>query len=54
MKVKALKDFRDKYTGELYKKGSTIEVTDERAAEMNTAPAAPLIAAVKEKKSKGG
>lgn len=47
MKVRALKDFRDKYTKELYKKGSVFEVEAERAEEMNSAPAAPLVEEVK-------
>lgn len=34
MKLKVLKRFSDKVTGELYEVGSIIEPTDERAAEM--------------------
>jgi len=47
MKVKALKTFRDKYTKKIYQKGKVFEVDEKRAAEMNTAPAAPLVAVVK-------
>lgn len=47
MKVRALKDFRDKYTKELYKKGSVFEVPAERAEEMNSSLAAPLVEEVK-------
>jgi len=49
MKVRALKDFRDKYTKEIYKKGSVFEVSKERAEEINSSPAAPLIEEVKPK-----
>lgn len=34
MKVKVTRKFRDKYTGELYKKGDLLEVTEERYAEI--------------------
>lgn len=54
MKVRALKDFRDKYTKALYKKGAVFDVSKERAAEMNTAPAAPLVVEVKPRKKKEG
>ncbi len=36
MKVKVLKDFKDKYTGNLHKAGTTIDVTKERFAEILT------------------
>ncbi|HHY28085.1 MAG TPA: hypothetical protein GX523_15320 [Desulfitobacterium dehalogenans] len=52
MKVRALKTFRDKYTKETYQKGSVFEVTEERAAEMNTAPAAPLVKKIEEEAEK--
>lgn len=34
MKVNVLKEFRDKYSGELYKKGSTIEMSEKRFKEV--------------------
>ena len=34
MKAKVLKDFKDKYTGEYYKAGATIMVTEERFNEI--------------------
>lgn len=54
MRVRALKDFRDKYTGKVYKKGSVFEVSGERAAEINTAPAAPLVRKVKQRSREKG
>lgn len=36
MKAKVLKQFKDKYTKELYKKGQVIEVTNERYEEINS------------------
>ena len=35
VKLKVNKDFKDKYSGELYKKGSTIEVDKKRADEIS-------------------
>lgn len=35
VKLKVNKDFKDKYSGELYKKDSTIEVDKERADEIS-------------------
>lgn len=35
MKAKVLERFRDKNTGELYEVGATINVTEERFAEIN-------------------
>lgn len=49
MKVKVLKDFKDRYTGEKYKTGATITVTEERFAEILTV--GKLVEAVEEKKS---
>lgn len=49
MKVKVLKPFRDKYTKEIYKKGSIIEVTEERAAEITAALGDGYIKKVQEK-----
>lgn len=34
MKVKVTRKFRDKYTGELYKKGDCLEITEERYKEI--------------------
>ena len=34
MKLKVLRKFKDKNTGELYEAGSVIEVSDERGAEI--------------------
>lgn len=34
MKCKVLRTFRDKYTGQRYAEGDTIEVTEERADEI--------------------
>lgn len=34
MKVKVTHKFRDKYTGERYKKGAVLEITEERYAEI--------------------
>lgn len=34
MKVKVIRKFRDKYTGELYGKGAVIEITEERYKEI--------------------
>lgn len=34
MKVKVTRKFRDKYTGEIYKKGDLLEITEERYAEI--------------------
>lgn len=50
MKVQALKTFRDKYTRALYRKGAIFDVTEGRAAEMNSAPAAPLVEEAQPKK----
>jgi len=36
MKVKVLRNFRDKYTKKLYKKGQIIDVTNERYEEINS------------------
>lgn len=36
MKVKVLKEFRDKYSGKLYKAGDIIEVSAERFGEIQT------------------
>lgn len=36
MKVKVLKGFKDKHTGELHKAGATIEVSQERFEEILT------------------
>lgn len=46
MKVKVLKKFRDKHTGEIYKRGDTITISKKRFAEILTV--APLVEEVKE------
>lgn len=46
MKVKVLKKFRDKHTGEIYKRGEIITVSKKRFAEILTV--APLVEEVKE------
>ncbi len=46
MKVKVLKVFKDKYTGELYKAGDILTVTKKRFAEI--LEIAPLVEEVKE------
>lgn len=38
IKLKVLKQFHDKVTGELYKAGSVIEVTEDRAKEILSSP----------------
>lgn len=38
MKLKVLKPFHDKVTGERYKAGAEIEVSDKRGAEILSAP----------------
>ena len=38
MKLKVLKEFKDKETGEMRKVGEVIEVTDERGAELLNHP----------------
>ena len=48
MKVKVLKDFKDKYTGEYYKAGATITVTEERFNEILTV--GKLVETIPEKK----
>ena len=45
MKVKVLKAFRDKYSGEIRKEGSTITVSKDRYAEILTK--GPLVEEVK-------
>ena len=54
MKVKVLIDFRDRHTKQMYRKGDVIEVTAERAAEMNTAHSESLVSAVESKKPTKG
>lgn len=50
MKVKVLKEFKDKYTKELYKKGKTIEVAKERYEEINSTSHGKLVEEIKPKK----
>lgn len=51
MKAKVLKSFKDKHTGELHKKGSTITVSKDRYEEILTA--GPFVEAIKTTKNKG-
>ena len=46
MKVKALRNFRDKYTKKLYKKGQIIDVTNERYEEINSTAHGVLVKAI--------
>ena len=49
MKLKVLKSFKDKNSGEMYKAGQTIEVEDERGQELLAHPL-KLVEEVKAKK----
>ena len=51
MTLKIIKQFRDKYTQELYKVDDTIEVSEERGAELASDPR-ELVEVVEEKKKK--
>jgi hypothetical protein len=46
MTFKTLKRFRDIHTREIYAKGAILELSQERADEMNRSPNAPLVEAV--------
>ena len=48
MKVKVLRNFRDKYTKKLYKKGQIIDVTNERYEEINSTAHGILVEKVEE------
>ena len=48
MKVKVLRNFRDKYTKKLYKKGQIIEVTNERYEEINSTAHGVLVEAIEQ------
>lgn len=48
MKAKVLKDFRDKYSGEIHKAGKVMTISRERFEEILTV--APLVEEVKTKK----
>lgn len=48
MKAKVLKQFKDKYTKELYKKGQVIEVTNERYEEINSTAHGILVKVIEE------
>ena len=50
MKAKVLKNFRDKYSGEIHKAGTVITVSRERFDEILTV--APLVEEVKTKSKK--
>ena len=43
MLAKALKQFRDKYTGQVYEEGGRIALSPERFAEMNQSPYGQLV-----------
>ena len=43
MLARVIKSFRDKYTNRIVRKGREIEISEERAAEINAAPGAPFI-----------
>ncbi len=49
MKVRVLKVFKDKYTGELYKVGDVLTVTKKRLAEI--LETAPLVEEIKEEQA---
>jgi len=48
LKAKVLKQFKDKYTKELYKKGQIIEVTNERYEEINSTAHGVLVEAIEQ------
>lgn len=48
MKAKVLKQFKDKYTKELYKKGQIIDVTNERYEEINSTAHGVLVEAIEQ------
>lgn len=48
MKVKVLRNFRDKYTKKLCKKGQIIDVTNERYKEINSTAHGVLVKAIEE------
>ncbi len=50
MKAKVLKRFKDKHTGELHQKGTTITISKERFEEIRTV--GPFVEAVKTGKTK--
>lgn len=51
MKVKVLRNFRDKHTKTLYEAGQEIEFTKKRVEEINSTSFGVLVEEVKEKKS---
>jgi len=54
MKVKVLRNFRDKYTKKLYKKGQIIDVTNERYEEINSTAHGVLVKAIEEINAESG
>lgn len=52
MKVKVIKDFRDKYTKKIHEVGEEIEVTKERYEEINSTAHGILIKKIEEKKER--
>lgn len=51
MVVKVLRQFRDKYTKEIYRKGQKIEVSDERYEEINSTNHGALVEQVNKSKA---
>ena len=54
MKVKVLRNFRDKYTKKLYKKGQIIDVTNELYEEINSTAHGVLVKAIEEINAESG
>lgn len=52
MKVKVIKDFRDKYTKKLHKAGEELEITKERYEEINSTAHGILVKEMSQKKRK--
>ncbi|HHY42565.1 MAG TPA: hypothetical protein GX514_06935 [Thermoanaerobacterales bacterium] len=52
MRVKVVRNFRDKYTKKLYKVGEELEVTKERYEEINSTAHGILVKEMPEKKRK--
>ncbi len=48
MKVKVIRQFRDKYTNQLYQKGRIIETTKERYEEINSTAHGVLVEKIQE------
>lgn len=52
MRVKVIKDFRDKYTKKLHKAGEELEITKERYEEINSTAHGIFVKEIPEKKKK--